>query len=202
MCASYNTVSSNKGQVRVMATRLRNDDSLQGHDRTVISTAEISTPLGTMLAGATDNGICLLEFVDSERLEKQLGRLRKLLNGEILSGTNDLIARLATQMDEYFAGKRKVFDLPLVMQGTPFQQAVWKELITIPYGETISYQEEAERIGRPTAVRAVARANGENPISIVIPCHRVIGKNGNLVGYGGGLWRKERLLDLEREHAG
>jgi len=86
--------------------------------------------------------------------------------------------------------------------GTPFQQAVWKELITIPYGETISYQEEAERVGRPTAVRAVARVNGDNPISIIIPCHRVIGKNGKLVGYGGGLWRKERLLDLEREHAG
>ena len=167
----------------------------------VIQTAKIATPLGAMLAGATDDGICLLEFADTARVKKQSERLRKLLHAEILEGTNAHLEALRIQLNEYFAGKRKVFDFPLVMPGTPFQQAAWKALRTIPYGETVSYQEEAERIGRPTAIRAVARANGDNPISIVIPCHRVIGKNGKLVGYGGGLWRKEKLLALEQEHA-
>jgi len=167
-----------------------------------MKTAEIDTPLGAMLAGATDNGICLLEFVDSERAEKQLRRVEYLFQTEARRGRNPHIDVLSYQLEEYFAGSRNEFDLVVVALGTPFQQAVWKELITIPYGETISYQEEAKRIGRPTAVRAVAPANGANPISIVIPCHRVIGKNGKLTGYGGGLWRKQWLLDLEREHAG
>jgi len=175
---------------------------LRSQDHIVLQIAEIPTPLGTMLAGATSDGICLLEFVDSKRIEKQLGRLRKLLNGEIFPGTNDLIARLATQMEEYFTGTRRKFDLPLVVPGTVFQKSVWEALRTIPYGETVSYQAEAEMIGRPTAVRAVARANGANPISIIIPCHRVIGKNGKLTGYGGGLWRKQRLLDHERQYTG
>ncbi|MEA3239294.1 MAG: methylated-DNA--[protein]-cysteine S-methyltransferase [Candidatus Bipolaricaulota bacterium] len=185
-----------------MATQSRKDTVLQDRDRTVIRSSEISTPLGTMLAGATDNGICLLEFVDNDRIEKQVRRLQKLFRAEIITGGNPHLNALSIQLEEYFAGSRKEFDLIVVALGTPFQQAVWKELITIPYGETISYQEEAVRIGRPTAVRAVARANGDNPISIVIPCHRVIGKNGKLVGYGGGLWRKERLLALEKEHPG
>ena len=175
---------------------------LQSRDRTVIRTAKIPTPLGTMLAGATNNGICLLEFVDSERVERQLRRLRKLLQAEVTTGKDHHFSALSIELGEYFAGTRKEFDVPLVIVGTVFQKSVWEALRTIPYGETVSYQEESERIGRPTAVRAVARANGANPISIIIPCHRVIGKNGNLVGYGGGLWRKERLIALEREHAG
>ena len=144
----------------------------------------------------------MLAFIDSDRIEKQLRRLQKLFRAELITGRNPHLNALSCQLEEYFAGSRKEFDLVVVALGTPFQQAVWKELITIPYGETVSYQEEAERIGRPTAVRAVARANGANPISIVIPCHRVIGKNGKLIGYGGGLWRKQWLLDLEREHVG
>jgi len=183
------------------AAQSQEDTVLRSGDRTVIRTAEIATPLGTMLAGATDDGICLLEFVDSGRIEKQLRRLQELFQAELVTGRNPHISMLSFQLEEYFAGSRKEFDLIVMMPGTLFQQAVWKELITIPYGETISYQEEAERIGRPTAVRAVARANGDNPISIVVPCHRVIGKNGKLVGYGGGLWHKQCLLDLEREHA-
>lgn len=185
-----------------MATHSQEDAVLQDRDRTVIRTERIATPLGAMLAGATDNGICLLEFIDSDRIERQLRRVQKLFQAELITGRNPHLNALSIQLEQYFAGSRKEFDLIVVALGTPFQQAVWKELITIPYGETVSYQEEAERIGRPTAVRAVARANGANPISIVIPCHRVIGKNGKLIGYGGGLWRKQWLLDLEREHVG
>src|SRR5690606_2589885 len=108
----------------------------------------------------------------------------------------------ARQLGEYFAGERTDFDLPLRPQGTPFQQAVWQALRSIGYGETISYAELARRVGSPSASRAVGLANGRNPISVVVPCHRVIGANGSLTGYGGGLERKRRLLELERAHAG
>jgi len=186
----------------MMATQSQEDAVLQSRDRTVIRTERIATPLGAMLAGATDNGICLLEFIDSDRIERQLRRVQKLFRAELITDRNPHLNTLSIQLEQYFAGSRKEFDLVVVALGTPFQQAVWKELVKIPYGKTISYKEEAERIGRPTAVRAVARANGANPISVVIPCHRVIGKNGKLVGYGGGLGRKQWLLDLERKHVG
>jgi AraC family transcriptional regulator of adaptative response/methylated-DNA-[protein]-cysteine methyltransferase len=130
-------------------------------------------------------------------LEKQLSRLKRMLRAELVPGSNRHFEALHQQVQEYFAGKRKEFSLPLAMQGTPFQQEVWKALQTIPYGETRSYQEQAELLGKPKAVRAVAQANGDNRIAIIIPCHRVIGKDGKLVGYGGGLWRKRFLLDLE-----
>lgn len=104
----------------------------------------------------------------------------------------------ATQVEEYFAGRRTEFDLPLALGGTPFQRTVWEALREIPYGETVSYRELAERIGRPTAVRAVGLANGKNPISIVVPCHRVVGSGGDLTGYGGGIARKRHLLEFER----
>ena len=185
-----------------MATQSQEDAVLQSRDSTVIRTERIATPLGAMLAGATDNGICLLEFIDSDRIERQLRRVQKLFRAELITDRNRHLNTLSIQLEQYFAGSRKEFDLVVVALGTPFQQAVWKELVKIPYGKTISYKEEAERIGRPTAVRAVARANGANPISVVIPCHRVIGKNGKLVGYGGGLGRKQWLLDLERKHVG
>jgi len=114
-------------------------------------------------------------------------------------GDDPLLRRAAHQLDEYFAGTLQTFDLPLRPQGTEFQQAVWKALQDIPYGETASYGELARKIGQPTASRAVGLANGRNPISIVIPCHRVVGANGSLVGYGGGVERKRTLLDLEQE---
>jgi AraC family transcriptional regulator, regulatory protein of adaptative response / methylated-DNA-[protein]-cysteine methyltransferase len=163
----------------------------------LITITRILTPLGPMLAGATDNGVCLLEFIDRKMLEMQLSRLKRMLKAELVPGSNRHFEALHRQVQEYFAGKRKEFILPLVMQGTPFQQEVWKALQAIPYGETRSYQEQAEMLGKPRAVRAVAQANGDNRISIIIPCHRVIGKDGKLVGYGGGLWRKKFLLDLE-----
>ncbi|MFA9430301.1 methylated-DNA--[protein]-cysteine S-methyltransferase [Egicoccus sp. AB-alg2] len=113
-----------------------------------------------------------------------------------------VVAEAAAQLSEYFAGERRTFDLPLSFaRGTDFQQQVWRALCEIPYGETVSYGELAARIGQPTASRAVGLANGRNPIGIIVPCHRVVGANGTLTGYGGGLGRKQQLLDLERGHA-
>ena len=157
----------------------------------------ILTPLGPMLAGATESGICLLEFVDRRMLETQLNRLRRYLKAELVPGSNQHIDELNTQLIEYFEGKRKDFSVSLVLTGTAFQKKVWQILQTIPYGHTRSYREQAHLIGAPLAVRAVAKANGDNKIAIIIPCHRVIGSNGKLTGYGGGLWRKKYLLDLE-----
>lgn len=166
----------------------------------LIPTTRILTRLGPMLAGATDEGICLLEFIDRRMLETQLSRLSKLLNAKIVPGSHHYFDLLNQQLDEYFCGTRKEFNIPLVLPGTSFQQKVWEGLQSIPYGTTRSYKEQAGAIGSPNAVRAVAKANGDNRIAILIPCHRVIGANGELVGYGGGLSRKEYLLKLEAEH--
>lgn len=168
-------------------------------NKNIISVTRILTPLGPMLAGATDDGICLLEFVDRRMIETQIKRLKKLLNAEFIPGANKHFDELDKQLKEYFDGKRKEFDLPLVLDGTEFQKKVWKELQNIPYGETHSYEQQAIAIKNPKAVRAVAKANGDNRIAIIIPCHRVIGKDGKLVGYGGGIWRKQYLLNLEKE---
>ena len=170
--------------------------SLEGQ---LIVTTRILTPLGPMLAGASEDGICLLEFVDRRMLETQLGRLNNLLKAEIVPGFSKHFDGLSMQLEEYFSGKRKVFNIPLVLPGTPFQQKVWAGLQMIPYGSTRSYKEQAELIDQPSAVRAVARANGDNRIAIIIPCHRVISADGRLVGYGGGLWRKQYLLNHEHK---
>ncbi|MCK5246114.1 methylated-DNA--[protein]-cysteine S-methyltransferase [Candidatus Bipolaricaulota bacterium] len=169
----------------------------QSAERTIIHISRILSPLGPMLAGATNAGICLLEFSDRRMLETQLARLQTRLNAEILPGGSPYFEPLRAQLAEYFDGRRKKFDLSLLFAGTPFQERVWESLRAIPCGETRSYQQQAEAIGQPSAVRAVARANGDNRIAILIPCHRVIGKNGRLTGYGGGLWRKRYLLELE-----
>jgi len=155
-----------------------------------------------MLAGATDEGICLLEFIDRRMLEAQLTTLKKRLKAQFVPGMDDQFSELHQQMSEYFAGTRREFSLRLVMPGTTFQRDVWRGLQSIPYGTTRSYKEQAETLGNPGAVRAVAKANGDNRLAIVIPCHRVIGSNGKLTGYGGGLWRKQYLLDHERHHRG
>ncbi|MBN2010591.1 methylated-DNA--[protein]-cysteine S-methyltransferase [candidate division KSB1 bacterium] len=166
----------------------------------LITFTRILTPLGPMLAGATESGICLLEFVDRRMLETQLIRVKKIFDAELLPGTNPHFADLSTQLNEYFNGRRQEFSIPLLIDGTDFQQSVWKGLHQIPYGSTRSYKEQATILGNPRAVRAVARANGDNRIAIIIPCHRVIGSSGELVGYGGGLWRKRYLLELEHKH--
>jgi AraC family transcriptional regulator of adaptative response/methylated-DNA-[protein]-cysteine methyltransferase len=164
----------------------------------VIDLTRLETPIGTMFAAAVPEGICLLEFTDRKALPTELKALAKHYNSVLLQGDNPHFATLKKQLAEYFGGSRKLFDVPLAMHGTAFQQAVWKELLTIPYGSTRSYAEQAERLGKPTAVRAVANANGMNRMSIIVPCHRVIGSDGHLTGYGGGLWRKQWLLELER----
>ena len=165
-------------------------------DRVVI--AMLETPLGPVLTGATDEGICLLEYTDRRMLEHNLEALRRRLGCALVPGQHPLLERLHQELGEYFEGGRREFTLPLAAHGTPFQEKVWQELRRIPCGETISYDELARRVGQPTGQRAVARANGMNYVAILIPCHRVIGKDGSLTGYGGGLWRKRLLLELER----
>ena len=171
----------------------------QGTD--CIVTRMLDSPVGKMLAAATNDGICLLEYTDRKMLEHNLATLRKRFALPVVPGEHPLLTRLNDELRLYFDGKLKEFSVPVAPRATPFQDRVWQELRRIPHGSTISYQELAARINQPTAVRAVANANGQNRINILIPCHRVIGKNGDLTGYGGGLWRKRLLLDLEQSAA-
>jgi methylated-DNA-[protein]-cysteine S-methyltransferase len=156
---------------------------------------ELDSPLGAMLAVSDGEALCGLYFADG----RDLPRFR-------VDWTRDPAAppfdRLAAELDEYWAGARRRFEVPVRLDGTPFQRAVWQAIAAIPYGETISYRDLAERIGRPAAVRAAGAATGRNPVSILVPCHRVVGTGRSLVGYGGGLDRKRRLLELERRVAG
>ncbi len=165
----------------------------------LIRIQRISTPLGPMYAGATDKGLCLLEFTDRRMLETELRDLTRLLRAEIIVGENKPLEVVKRQLKEYFQGERTAFNLPLDTPGTDFQQKVWRQLMEVGFGETVSYQQMAHAMGRPSAVRAVANANGHNRVAIIIPCHRVIGANGHLTGYGGGLPRKKWLLDHEKQ---
>ena len=167
--------------------------------RGVLRVRWIESPLGPLLAAASDDGVCLLEFVDRRALRSQIRTLRRRFPMPVVPGSNERLDELAAELDEYFAGRRSTFDVPVVRRGTPFQEAVWDRLRAIPSGETRSYAEIAREIGRPSAVRAVARANGDNRIAILVPCHRVIGSDGSPTGYGGGVWRKQWLLAHERE---
>ncbi len=155
------------------------------------------SPCGDLLLGSYDGTICLCDWVDIPHHEGVLRRLQNHLHAPFEEQSSALIRETALQLDAYFAGERKHFDLPLLPLGTDFQQLVWQELLNIPYAETISYAELARRIGRPTAVRAVANANRLNALSILIPCHRVIGSNHSLTGYAAGLSVKRFLLELE-----
>ncbi|WP_343559986.1 trifunctional transcriptional activator/DNA repair protein Ada/methylated-DNA--[protein]-cysteine S-methyltransferase [Sphingobacterium sp.] len=167
----------------------------------IIDLKRIETPLGTMYACATEVGICLLEFTDRKMLEGEFKSLAKALNATIIQGSSLHFDLLEKELNEYFEGKRKEFTVPLHTPGSEFQNKVWRALKDIPYGETKSYKQQADYIGRPESIRAVANANGMNKISILIPCHRVVGANGSLVGYGGGIWRKKWLLELESQHS-
>jgi AraC family transcriptional regulator of adaptative response/methylated-DNA-[protein]-cysteine methyltransferase len=168
----------------------------------MIKTIKIETPLGVMIAGATDEGVCLLEFSDRKMLATEYKDLTRLLKTSLEDGENKHLKIIRNQLKEYFEGDRKEFSVPLITPGTEFQQAVWKELLNISYGSTRSYLEQAAALNKPESVRAVANANGMNRISIVIPCHRVIGSDGHLTGYGGGLKRKKWLLDHEKKYSG
>jgi AraC family transcriptional regulator of adaptative response/methylated-DNA-[protein]-cysteine methyltransferase len=164
----------------------------------VATAAWLRTPLGPMIAAATDRGLCLLEFTDRRMLEAQLETLGRRLKLPLVPGEHPVLDQLKRELAEYFAGRRRAFEVPLHVSGSRFQEQVWRELLRIPYGETCSYQDVARKVGSKDAVRAVGTANGMNRIAIVIPCHRVVNKGGKLGGYGGGLWRKQRLLGLEQ----
>ncbi len=153
---------------------------------------------GTLLLGAYAGQLCLCDWQQEERHEQTAKRLKRLLHAEIVQGTSPVTEQAAIQLDEYFAGTRCAFSVPLLFAGTEFQKTVWNELLHIPYGTTISYADLARRIGKPTAVRAVANANRANALSIFVPCHRVIGTDGSLTGYAGGLPAKQYLLEHEK----
>lgn len=167
----------------------------------IILISRLTTPIGPMFVCATDEGVCLLEFVDRRMLETEFKDLQRLLNAKIIASENAHIEQTKKQITEYFSGDRQTFDVQLYTPGTEFQQKVWQALTMIKYGTTVTYQQQAEAIENPNAVRAVASANGYNRISIIVPCHRVIGENGKLTGYGGGLERKRWLLEHEGVHA-
>ncbi len=170
----------------------------RSREKTCVQATWLRTPLGPMVAAATDEGVCLLEFTDRRMLEAQFTRAQKLFRAPIVPGKTDHLVQLEKELDAYFAGTLREFSVPLVYPGSPFQRRVWEQLLRIPYGETRSYEDIAVAVGAPDACRAVGRANGLNRIGIVIPCHRVVRKDGNIGGYGGGLRRKQWLLGLER----
>lgn len=166
----------------------------------VINIIRFTTPLGPMFGCATKKGVCLLEFTNRRMLESEFKDIAKKFNAVILPGSNKHLNQLQSEINEYFDGKRNTFSVSLDAPGSEFQKEAWEKLLHIPYGETRSYQQQAVLLDNPKAVRAVANANGANRISIIIPCHRAIGKDGSLTGYGGGLERKQWLLDFEQKN--
>jgi len=164
----------------------------------IINVTFIESAIGKMMAGATDKGICLLEFADSKKLEFELKQLICLLHAPLIESENIHFTILREQLDKYFRGELREFNIPLDLVGTDFQIYAWLGLLNIPYGSTTTYAKQAEALGKPSAIRAIANANGKNRISIILPCHRVIGTNGSLTGYGGEIWRKQKLLELEQ----
>ncbi len=172
----------------------------KGVKKNIILLERFTTKLGPMYIAATNKGVCLLEFTDCKMLESEFQSLRQRLKAVILPGQNSHIQLGKREVKQYLAGKLKKFTVQLDAPGTDFQQSVWKMLQTIPYGVTRSYAEQAKELGNPQAIRAVARANGMNRIALIIPCHRVIGSDGSLTGYAGGLPRKEWLLKMEQQN--
>lgn len=165
--------------------------------KNLITIQQYVSPCGPLLLGAAEGRLCLCNWLASRCRARVEGRVARLLQAEYRPGTDEILVRAACQLDEYFAGRRREFDVPLLPVGTYFQLAVWRELLTIPYGEVCTYAAQAERMSMPRAVRAVAAANGQNALSLFIPCHRVVGHGGRLTGYAGGLEAKRFLLDLE-----
>lgn len=192
--AGYESLSGFNEAVRQLVGR----PPAASRGATPVLLTRVLTPLGPMIAGATGDGLCLLEFADRRMLETQLRRVARSLPGPLTPGRNAVLAQVEDELTRYFQGSLREFAVPLALFGSAFQRDVWHALRRIPYGETRSYAEQAAVIGRPDAVRAVARANGDNKVAVVVPCHRVIGSDGRLTGYGGGLWRKRWLLELER----
>lgn len=171
-------------------------------DPSCLYTTTLTSPLGMLVVGATDQGICLVDFQENSKVQQHLAHLKTNFDRSEGNAHHPLLENLKKQLQDYFQGTRRTFDVPLHFLGTPFRRAVWQSLQQIPYGTTWSYAQQAISLNKPTAVRAVARANGNNPLSIIIPCHRVVGSNGSLTGYAGGLERKQWLLDFERDQSG
>ncbi len=165
----------------------------------ILKSSWIDTPLGPMLAVSDDQALYLLEFVERRGLEREIERLRIKTKSAIIPGRTLAIDSIEEELANYFAGKLKIFKTPIHMLGSPFQKMAWQELMNIPYGETKSYLAQAEAIGKSTSYRAVANANGANQLAIIIPCHRIINSNGDLGGYGGGIIRKQWLINMEKQ---
>lgn len=163
----------------------------------IIQIQRYHSPCGDLILGSFDDKLCLCDWAVERHWDVVDIRLRKVLRAGYEEKTSNIIQETSKQLDEYFDGKRTVFDIPMLFAGTDFQKKVWHKLLEIPYGVTISYGELATQLGMPKAVRAVANANGANAISIIVPCHRVIGSDHSLTGYGGGLAAKKKLLELE-----
>lgn len=162
-----------------------------------LTASYVKSPLGELIAVFSEKNLCLLEFCDSKKKEKETQAVEKYFNEKIIFQQTEISMQLQQELDEYFNKKRTYFSVEVTPIGTEFQQKVWAILQTIPYGKTISYKQQSKLYGDVKAIRAIASANGKNPISILIPCHRVVGNNGKLVGYAGGLHRKQKLLELE-----
>ncbi|MCG7530146.1 methylated-DNA--[protein]-cysteine S-methyltransferase [Psychrobium sp. MM17-31] len=165
--------------------------------KTIILIDRLTTPIGPMFVCATAQGVCLIEFVDRKNLKQEFEELQQRLDGVMMAGENEHIKQAKAELAEYFAGSRQQFDLTLYTPSTAFRESVWQGLRELEYGTTTSYLQQAVKLGNEKAIRAVASANGQNRIAIVIPCHRVIGKDGSLTGYAGGLARKKWLLEHE-----
>lgn len=157
-----------------------------------------ASPCGELLLGSYADKLCLCDWRAGARHTRVMARVQRYLQAPFTEEPSELTRRAAQELDEFFAKRRQVFDLPLLFAGTDFQQKVWRNLLKIPYGQTLSYRQTANLLGMPEAVRAIANANGANALSIIVPCHRVIGHNGSLTGYGGGLAAKQFLLELEQ----
>ena len=166
-------------------------------NKDIILLQTYQSPCGEMRIGTIRERLCLCDWADSPYREATDKKIERIFNARMEYRHSPVGASAAKQLDEYFCGKRTKFDIPIIFAGTDFQNIVWQSLLAIPYGKTISYKEQAQSIGRPKSIRAVAAANGHNPVAIIVPCHRVIGSSGRLTGYAGGLAAKQFLLDLE-----
>ena len=168
----------------------------------IINTASYQSPAGEMIIGSLGDGLCMCDWAGGKGRAVVDRRIQRHFNAVYEQRKSSVIKRTIGALDEYFAGERRAFDIPLVFAGTKFQCAVWAELMRIPYGATVSYGELARRVGSPGAVRAVASACAANPMSVIVPCHRVVGRDSRLTGYRGGIGAKRRLLELESRAGG
>jgi AraC family transcriptional regulator of adaptative response/methylated-DNA-[protein]-cysteine methyltransferase len=172
-----------------------------GEHLTILKASWLDTQLGPMFVISDDKALYLLEFAERRGLEREIERLRLKLKATIMPEITDPIRSIKAELKAYFDGSLEKFTTPIHVLGSPFQKSVWEELMRIPYGQTRSYSAQAKSIGKEKAFRAVANANGANQLAIIIPCHRIINSNGHLGGYGGGITRKQCLIDHEKKHA-